>query len=120
VQRHYGHGLHDPFALTWNTIRNVSFRWGAAPFWQTLLVTIVLVLVVVLGRRELLLVLYAVVAWAVPLTQANVSIWRSQDALLPVAPVVGRFQRYLAAAIVAAAIAIAFATARLYLQGALV
>jgi hypothetical protein len=120
VQRQYGHGFHDPFALTWNAIHLVSFRWGAAPYWQTLLVTIVLVLVVVLGRRERLLVLYALVAWAVPLTQANVSIWRSQDALLPVAPIVGRFRRYLAGALVAAAVAIGFAVARLYFEGGLV
>jgi hypothetical protein len=120
VQRHYGHGLHDPFAFTGSYIRDIGLRWGAAPFWQTLLVTIVLLLVVVLGRRERLLVLYAVVAWAAPLTQANVSVWRSQDALLPVAPVVGRFRRYLAAAIVAAAILVGFATARLYFNGGLV
>jgi hypothetical protein len=121
TQSHYGHGLHDPFALTWSYIGDIGLRWGAAPFWQTLLATIVLVLVVVLGaRREPLLVVYAIVAWAAPLTQANVSVWRSQDALLPVAPVVGRFQRYLAAAIVAAAILVGFATARLYFEGGLV
>lgn len=120
VQRSYGHGLHDPFALTWNYIKEIGLRWGAAPFWQTLLVTIVVVLVIVLGRRQPLLVLYAIVAWLAPLTQANVSVWRSQAALLPVAPVVGRFPRYLAAAIVAAAILVGFATARLYFEGGLV
>jgi hypothetical protein len=120
VQRSYGHGLHNPFVVTWTYITDIGLRWGAAPFWQTLLVTIVVVLVIVLGHREPLLVLYAIVAWAVPLTQANVSVWRSQAALLPVAPVVGRFPRVLAAALVVAAILVGFATARLYFNGGLV
>jgi hypothetical protein len=122
VQRHYGHGFHDPFVVTWNYIGDIGLRWGTAPFWQTLLVTVVLLLLVVVAirSRDALLLTYALIAWAAPLTQANVSVWRSQDALLPVAPLVARLPRVLAAAIVVAAFAVGFATARLYFQGGLV
>ena len=123
VQKSYGHGIHDPFTTTWNyatvPFRGSPFTWGAAPYWQTLVVTAILVLVVV-RRRDVLLLLYAVVAWALPLMQANVSVWRSEDALVPIAPLVGRLPRWLAAACVLAVVAVGFATAKLFFQGALV
>ena len=125
VQRQYGHGVHNPFVVTWDYIADIwragsPVGWGAAPYWQTLLVTIVLLLALALGPRDPLLLVYAVVAWAAPLTQANVSVWRSQDALLPVAPLVGRLPRPVLIAIVAAAIVIGVASARLFFQGGLV
>lgn len=124
VQRHYGHGLHDPFSTTATLIGDIgrSHGWGAAPYVQTLLVTIVVVLAaaVALRRRDLLLLLWTVAAWALPLTQANVSVWRSQDALLPVAPLVGRLPRAVALGLVAVSLVLGVAVARLYFENALV
>ena len=121
VQQHYGHGVHDPFLVTWNYVVHIGTGWGSAPYWQTLFVSVVLVLLVLLaGRRDPLLLTYAIVAWAAPLTQANVSVWRSQDALLPVAPLVGRLPRALATAIVAGAVIVGVAVARLFFEGGLV
>jgi hypothetical protein len=120
VQRAYGHGFHNPFVVTWNYLSHLGLGWGSAPYWQTLLVTIVLLLVLTVGGRDPLLLVYAVVAWAAPLTQANVSVWRSQDALLPIAPLVGRLPRRIVIAIVAAAIVVGVASARLFFEGGLV
>jgi hypothetical protein len=85
-------------------------------------VTIVVVLAaaVALRRRDLLLLLWTVAAWALPLTQANVSVWRSQDALLPVAPLVGRLPRAVALGLVAVSLVLGVAVARLYFENALV
>ena len=124
VQHKYGHGLHDPFRTTGQLIGDIgrSSGWGAAPYWQTLLVTVVVVLAVVVAvrGRDLLLLVFAVAAWALPLTQANVSVWRSHDALLPVAPLVGRLPRPVAVLLIAASIVVGVAVARLYFENALV
>lgn len=132
VQEKYGHHLQNPIAYT---------RFAVSPLWhgspldladvpalQTALVTIVLVstVVYVIARRQsldrvyVLLALWAVATWAVPLSQNNVSIPRSQAALLPLALLVGRLPRPLAIAIVLAAVAIAIGMEKLFLQGVLV
>jgi hypothetical protein len=67
-----------------------------------------------------LLVLWAVATWAFPPSQGNVSISRSQAALLPLALLVSRLPRPFAFALVIAAAAVAVAMEKLFLQGVLV
>jgi hypothetical protein len=131
VQAHYGHGIHNPLGVTWNALLLVT---GAAGFhyepypvgaWQSLLVAAVLVAVLAnlawhRSRTQLLLAGWALAAWALPLTQANVSVWRSEAALVPVAPLVARLPAPLAWAIVAVAAVLGIALAILYFRGALI
>jgi hypothetical protein len=122
VQAHYRHGLHDPFTRTWTYLSAVAFTPGRAPYWQTVLLTVavLLALVVAVLRRAWLLGVFALVFWVLPLTQANVSIWRSQDVLLPIAPLVARLPRLAAAGLAAAAVVVGVGVSRLYFGGALV
>jgi hypothetical protein len=132
VQRKYGHGLHDPLGLTWNSIVGL-FRGGAptradAPAAQTLLVTVVLgatLLMVALRRRQrtsldVLLALWAIATWALPLGQANVSLHRSQAALLPISALVSRLPRWSAVTVTAVAVALSVPIALLFFHGRLV
>ncbi|MCW2976675.1 MAG: hypothetical protein JWM06_1956 [Actinomycetia bacterium] len=132
VQRGYGHGFHNPFGVTWNAlllvIRNPHLDLENATSLQTLTVSAVLVAVLLhtalrwrlVTRLELLLVIWALITWAFPLTQANVSIWRSQAALTPVAVLVARLPRPLLALAVVGAVAVSVPVARLYFAGRLI
>jgi hypothetical protein len=133
VQRRYGHGFHDPVGVTWNSLvllvrADNPFVRELTPSWQTLLLTVLVTLISfwtiarrkVLTREELLLVAWTFGAWFVPLTQANVSIWRSQAALLPIAPIVARLPRRIGLAAAAVCAIIGAALSRLYFEGRLV
>jgi hypothetical protein len=66
------------------------------------------------------LTVWAVAAWAFPLTQASVSVWRSHAALLPIALVVARLPRAVAVAAVAALVTLSVPMARLFFEGRLI
>lgn len=132
VQRKYGHGLHEPLGQIWNVLvpltRGNPFARGNAPALQTLLVAVVLVLVLVqlaLRRRsatrlDLLLALWAVWTWVLPLTATHISVWRSEATLLPAAVLVARLPGAVAAVVTAAALAVSVPVALLYFHGQLV
>jgi hypothetical protein len=131
VQRQYGHGFHDPFGVTWNAllllVRNRSLDVTATA-WQTVFVSALALAVfvhAVLRRRvatrlDLLLVVWMLVTWGFPLTQANVSVWRSQAALAPMAALVARLPRPVLAVSIAASIGLSVLLARLYFSGRLI
>jgi hypothetical protein len=96
-----------------------------APAFQTALVTAALLAVILhtlLHRRRAdrldgLLILWALATWALPLSQSAVSIQRSQAALLPLAILLRRLPRPVLFALIAAAVPIAVAMEKLFLQG---
>jgi hypothetical protein len=131
VQAKYGHGLHEPLGQTWNAVvpltRGHPFARVHAPALQTVVISAVLLAVALelllrrrdVGRREGLLALWAAVTWALPLTQANFSIWRSQAALLPVAALLQRLPTVLVVAAAASAAAVGVPLALLWFHGQL-
>ena len=132
VQRKYHHHLQNPIAALRDYVRPITdgspFNLSDASAWQTALVTALLLAVLVqalsrrrsLDRVDGLLLLWAVVTWALPLSQAAVESQRSQAALLPLAVFVPRLPRPLAFVFVAAAVVVAVAMEKLYLQGKIV
>jgi hypothetical protein len=134
VQSQYGHGFHNPMGVTGNALlvvvrtRSFDFAWPLITSLQTVLVAVVLLAVFLhvaarrrtAGRVDLLLVLWAAVTWALPLTQANVSVWRSQAALAPIGVLVGRLPRPAAITLIVAAAAVAVPVALLFFAGRLV
>jgi hypothetical protein len=133
VQAQYAHGFHDPFGVTENVLLPLArasqpFTHDLAASWQTLLVALTLAALGVhaaLRRRHLalldpLILLFAAIAWALPLIPANVSVWRSQTALAPVALLVARLPRPLAASVIVASVIVNVALARLFFEGRLI
>jgi hypothetical protein len=128
VQRGYGHSLQNPFGSVGSAVRAVLRGDAAAPQLQTLLVTFVLacVLAELAMRRlrvpaaDLLFALLVFGAWLVPHAQANVSVYRSEAALLPVAPLLRRQPKVLLGAVAAAAIALAVPMGRGFVRRQLV
>src|SRR5262249_9786494 len=131
VERTYDHGLHDPVGAITNALilwhRSQSFESEHVKALQTLFLTAVLAAVLtntaVRARRvapvDLLFCLWAVVTWAVPLTQGNISVQRSQIALMPLAVLVARLPRPLLVTAVVSTAAISVPLARLYFAGSL-
>jgi hypothetical protein len=128
VQRGYGHSLRDPFGPIGQAVAALARGSASAPQLQTLLVTFVLasVLVELSLRRfrvpagDLLLALWVSGAWLLPHLQANVSVYRSEAALLPMAPLLRRLPRPLLATVAAAAIVLAVPMARGFVRRQLV
>jgi hypothetical protein len=133
VQSHYGAGIHDPIGINWNTILVVyradhPFSHYHAGELQTVIVGVIVALVLAhyvarwrtTTRVDHLLVLWAALTWAFPATQANVSLWRHNAALAPLAALVARLPRPLQAASILAAAAISVPLAWLYFQNRLV
>jgi hypothetical protein len=133
VQRHYGAGIHDPIGITWNSILVVyradhPLSHYQAGELQTVIVAVIVATVLAYfvakwrrtSRVDHLLVLWAALTWAFPATQANVSLWRHNAALAPLAALVARLPRPLQASALLAAAAIAVPVAWLYFQNRLV
>jgi hypothetical protein len=132
VQSTYDHGLHNPFGAIFNALilwsRTQSLASENVKALQTLAVSALLLailLTIVLrrtrpARLELLFLLSAAVTWALPLSQGNISVQRSQAALLPVAVLVARLPRPLLVVAIAATVALSIPVARLYFDGLLV
>jgi hypothetical protein len=132
VERTYEHGLLDPFGAITNALilwhRTQSLEPENVKGLQTLVVSAILLAViahaVVRFRRltalDTLLLLWALVTWAVPLTQGNISVQRSQAALAPLAVLVARLPRPVLLVAVAAVVALSEPVARLYFDGRLI
>jgi hypothetical protein len=131
VQKKYGHGPYDPLAPTLRAIGTLAhrtpFRVDNATAFQTLLVSVVLICVIThvvrqgrrVDRTEAMLVLWAIAAWAVPAAANPWSIYRAQAALLPVAVLVGRLPRALAAVLIVAAVAVSVPLELMFLRNLL-
>jgi hypothetical protein len=134
VQRQYVHGFHDPFGVTWNAVlvisraRSLDLQWALVTAFQTAIVGLVIAVVLVhlvsrrpmIGKSELLLAVWAVATWILPLTEATVSLWRNQAALAPLAVLVARLPRPVAFSMVAALVAISVPMAILFFDGTLI
>ncbi|MFL5950852.1 MAG: hypothetical protein ACJ74M_04535 [Gaiellaceae bacterium] len=131
VQRNYGHHLINPVATTRDLLKPIvtsSELTHVGPALQSLLVTCVLIAVLVvavrrrrlLERWELLVLLWAVVTWIVPLGQSYLSVQRSQAALVPVVVLFRRLPRPLVVVFAVAAIAVAVLVEKLFLEGKIV
>jgi hypothetical protein len=132
VQDKYGHNLQDPLSATGRALRPVfhssPFALTTAPGLQTAVVTTALLAVVVhailrmpsLDRLDVLVLLWAVTTWALPLSQANVSLPRGQATLLPLAVLVARLPGPLLFTLAAAAAGVAIPMEKLFLHGILV
>lgn len=129
VQDKYHHTLQNPIAATRDSLHPLlhgsPFELIKAPAFQTAVVTAALVAVLVhafirrsaLDRSDGLLLTWAIATWALPLSQAAVSIQRSQAALLPLAILLRRLPKPLLYALVAAAVPVAIAMEKLFLEG---
>jgi hypothetical protein len=132
VERTYEHGLHDPFGAITNAVilwhRTQSLEPENVKGLQTLVVSAILLVVLAhaavrikrLTALDALLLIWALVTWAVPLTQGNISVQRSQAALAPLAVLVARLPRPLLLVAVAAVVALSEPVARLYFDGRLI
>jgi hypothetical protein len=131
VQRNYGHHFLNPVASLRDQLRPL---WSSSelthlgPALQALLVTaaVVAVLVHALQRRrtieraELLVLLWGVVTWVVPLSQSYVSLQRSEAALLPLAVLLPRLPRPVVVVFAVAAVGVAIVMEKLFLDGKIV
>jgi hypothetical protein len=133
VQSHYGAGIHDPIGITWNSFLLVyradhPFGHNRAGELQTVIVAVIVATAVAYyvarwrttSRADHLLVIWAAITWAFPATQANVSLWRHNAALTPLAVLVARLPRPVQVAAILAVAAIAVPVAWLYFENRLV
>jgi cbb3-type cytochrome oxidase subunit 3 len=134
TQEKYGHGFHQPFDAAWARMKpafeSSLLTIDQAPAVQTVFVTIVLMAVLAavawaarrrrVTRLDVLVVIWSVAFWAFPLTQAHVSLYRSQAALLPLAILVARLPVVLIYVIAGAAAWLTVPMTILFLQAKLV
>ena len=133
VQRKYDHHLQDPFHMVVRAGHRVFdhgplFTITKSLALQTLLVSFVLLCVLIelvvrrgaFARADSLVAIWAVMAWAMPISETNVATYRGEAALLPLALLVRRLPRPLAAAITLAAAVLAVSMTKLYLRDYLV
>jgi hypothetical protein len=132
AQRHWNHHLRDPFTAVIDASRGLAhgrlFQAYHAVAIQTLLVTFVMAFLLAelfvrrhkALRSDWLVAIWAVATWVMALVQTNVSIWRSEAALIPGAILVRRLPASLAIAITAAALVVLLGTIRLFLRGLLI
>jgi hypothetical protein len=132
VQDKYHHNLQNPIAATWNLLHPLlhgsPFHYVKGPPLQTAVVTGLLLVLLLsaatqwrsLGRRDALILLWAIVTWAVPLSQAALSIQRSQAALLPLAVLVPKLPRPLQIGLIVASVGVAVAMENLFFHGDIV
>jgi hypothetical protein len=148
VERTYEHGLHDPFGAITNALilwhRTQSLEPENVKGLQTLVVSAILLAVLAhaawrvrgikSGARHAararhqsrvpdvttLFLIWALVTWAMPLTQGNISVQRSQAALAPLAVLVARLPRPVLVVVIAAVVALSEPVAHLYFDGRLI
>ncbi len=133
VQRKYDHHLQDPFHMVvaaWHRVfaDGPLFTLTKSLALQTLLVSFILacVLIELVIRRgafahaDALVAIWAVMAWAMPISETNVATYRGEAALLPLALLVRRLPWPLGAAITLAAAVLAVTMTKLYLRNYLV
>lgn len=126
----YG-GLHDPVTtLTdWLTVLRQAanpFAYALVPVWQLLLVTALLAIVAVAvvirrrGRREIALLAWCIGVWFVPLVQSHQSLWRTEAALVLLAPLLTLLPRPLVWVAAAALVVAGYGVAHEFFAGTLV
>jgi hypothetical protein len=128
VERSYHHSLENPFATVAGSLKSIAQGHPASTQLQTLLVTIVVVSVLVeLSLRrfraptaDLLVALWATFAWLFAHLQTNLSVYRTEATLFPVAALVRRLPRPLSAALVVASAALVVPMARDFVRGRLI
>jgi hypothetical protein len=129
VANEYG-GLHNPATTItdWLTVlwrSSNPFGYSLVPIWQLLLVTglLVAVTVAVIHRRAagaVALLAWCVGVWFVPLLQSRQSLWRSEAALVLLAPLLALLPRPAVWAAVAALAVAAFGLAHEFFVGGLI
>jgi len=129
VAKEYG-GLHDPVTTItdWLTVlRHASqpFDYAMVPIWQFLLVTLLLATAVVVAilrrdRRDLPLVVWCLGVWFVPLIQSHQSLWRSEAALVFLAPLLAPLPRAVVWAAAGGLVVAAFGVAHEFFAGTLI
>jgi hypothetical protein len=133
AQSRYDTGIHNPIGVTSNSFLVVyrddhPFGHYRAGELQTVIVAVIVATVLAryvarwrtTSRVDHLLVIWAAITWAFPATQANVSLWRQNAALTPLAVLVVRLPRPLQAAAICGAAAIAVPIAWLYFENRLI
>ncbi len=131
TQAKYGHRLTSPAVTIGHALTRAAqtpLGLAGVPALQTLLVTFVLICVgaAVAIRRgpnmrfDVLIIIWAVVVWLELYAETNLDAYRGVAGLLPLAVLLQRLPRLLAAAIAVAAILIAVPMATLYFRGVLI
>jgi len=128
----YGHTLVEPFSRTIHAVELLAhrqlFTLANAPYAQALLVTfaVACVLAALVFKHaattpfQVLFALWMLVAWLIPQATAGTSEYRAEAVLLPMAVMIGTLPRFLAVALVAAAVAISIPIEVLFLRGTLI
>lgn len=129
VANNYG-GLHNPVTTItdWLTVLRQSsnpFGYSLAAIWQFLFVTVLLAAVAIAVRRrrsiaETDLLVWCLGVWFVPLLQSRQSLWRSEAALVLLAPLVARLPRRLVWLAAAALVVLGFGLAHEFFAGSLI
>ena len=131
TQAKYGHRLVSPAITIAHALTKAAqapLRLADAPALQTLFITFVLICVgaAVAIHRDLstrfdvLIIIWAVVVWLQLYAETDLDAYRGVAGLMPLAVLLPRLPRLLAAAIAVAAILIAVPMATLYLSGVLI
>jgi len=131
TQTDYGHHLASPTVAIADALTKVArapFDLANAPAQQTLFITFVLICVgaAVIIRRDLstrfdvLIIIWAIAVWLELYAETDVHAYRGVAGLLPLAVLLPRLPRLVAAAIAVAAILIAVPMTTLYLRGVLI
>jgi hypothetical protein len=130
IANSYG-GLHDPVTTItdWLTVlRHAAnpFDYALVPVWQLLLVTVLLAVAAVAtavtrrGAREAVLLVWCVGVWFVPLVQSHQSLWRSEAALVLLAPLLALLPRALVWTAAAALVVAGYGVAHEFFAGTLI
>jgi hypothetical protein len=129
VASEYG-GLHDPVTTITDWVRVLwqssgPLGYTLAPIWQLLFVTVLLAATVVAairrrGFRDTDLLVWCLAVWLVPLVQSRQSLWRSEAALVLLAPLVTLLPRRAVWAAIVALVALGWALAHEFFAGTLV
>lgn len=130
VANEYG-GLHNPVTTITDWLRVLwqasgPFGYSLAPVWQLLFITALLAVAVVAALasdrrpREIALVAWCIGVWFVPLLQSRQSLWRSEAALILLAPLVALLPRPLQWAAAIGLVALGWAVAHEFFAGTLI
>jgi hypothetical protein len=133
TQAKYHHGIHNPFTQLLPMVRGalgtVTGLTGVIETEATIVAGICIALTVwvavlaIRGRAtrwNALVLLLVLMSWLFPLSQNNLSYWRSDTLLLPAALLVSHMPSWLAALVVGAAVAVFPFLAYFFFQGQLV
>lgn len=130
TQLNFDYGLQSPLHASiqgLHLLRERQFDLADAPSWQALLVATVFLAVIALivrwrtlSRIELLIVGWLLVTWLLTQSKVGLSAYRSEAALLPLAILVGRLPRPLAAVLAGLAVIVAVPMTALYMRNVLI